>query len=83
MKINYCNFNCMNVLFTILIYINWEHKKEEESNIFLNILMIKLSNHSGNLHFSFLVTPSFTKEDDPVSVRIYSNESRKMHFFCI
>ena len=43
--------------------------------------MVKLSNHSWNLHFSFLVTPSFTKEDDPVSVRIYSNESRKMHYF--
>ena len=34
-----------------------------------------------NLYFSFLVTPSFTKEDDPVSVRIYSNESRKMPYF--
>ena len=31
--------------------------------------MVKLSNHSRNLRFSFLVTPSFTKEDDPVSVR--------------
>ena len=50
-------------------------------NIFLTILIVKLSNHSQNLHFSFLVTPTFTKEDDPVSVRIYSNESRKMHYF--
>ena len=38
--------------------------------------MVKLSNHSRKLHFSFLVTPSFTKEDDPVSVRIYSNDSK-------
>ena len=37
--------------------------------------MVKLSNHSRNLHFSFLVTP--TKEDDPVSVRIYSNDGKK------
>ena len=43
--------------------------------------MVKLSNHSRNLHFSFLVTPSFTKEDDPVSVRIYSNDIKKMHYF--
>ena len=81
MKINYFNFNCINVLLTILIYINQEHEKDEKSNILINIFMVKLSTHSRNLHFSFLVTSRFTKEDDPVSFRIYSTESRKTHYF--
>ena len=31
--------------------------------------------------FCVLVTPSFKKEDDPVSDRMYSIVSQKMHFF--
>ena len=71
----------MNVLLTILVYINKDHKKDEKSNIFLSSVMVRLSAHSRNLNFSFLVTPSLTKEDDTVSVRIYSTESRKMYYF--
>ena len=35
--------------------------------------MVKLSTHQRNLYYIYiLVTPSSTKEDNPVSVRIYS-----------
>ena len=45
--------------------------------------MVKLSNHSWNLHFSFLVTPSFTKRMALLLSEFTRMRVEKMHYFAI
>ena len=78
LKLNYCNFIWMNLILTIGNIKRMRNQFDAQAEllftkpVFLFVCLV--------FFFAFS-SPSFTKEDGPVSDRMYSMESRKMHFF--